>query len=818
MRAFACLALLASAAACIKEPCRAGTVYVTVEFLDSWDRVDGVAIRYQLDDGPLTDINPPVTRPAGKDRGGLELQVKDYAKYKKLTLHWAPTKGNVIVGDWQSKSGTLASSTCGLATLSVGSARRDAGTGMAPDSIRADSGAPDAMADLGTDVSDLGPSTGPDAQPDASPDLAPDLAPDGESDALPDLGVELGRDSPPDSGPDAMPDRLPPISIDVMPKLDFGPDSPLGLDSRPEVPLIVGDPPDMGRDIVASPDLMDALLTTVGTTSLAFGSIPVGSSSSVQGITITNRGQRTSGTIVLSSNSTDFVVTASPVGDCQYSVLEAGASCTIAIFFRPTAIGDRSSTVGFSAGTPGTSGSVSLFGTGIAGATLNVAPGGYTFPDTAVGSVSSNVIFTVTNSAGSTTDSGPMSISLVGPNAADFMVVANACTAPLVQGATCSIALTFTPTAKGQRTAQLNVVSSKATAASASLSGLGLPQIEIVPESSPGFDFGQTPVTVAGTTIIYDVWVRGAGAQTTNTLSVALVDPATPPNFVMATDTCSANPAKSPSLSFPACQLSVQFYPQAGKGVKTATLTVLGSSGSMDQKTLTGTATSPLAFFPGALDFGQVAVGYASQSYTFTLLNSGSLAQGPLVQAMGGSDATQFALVSDTCSGQVLSGGASCEVRINFSPTTLGSRTATYSMASGGEAATIALRGQAVAAPVLSVTPSPYDFGSVARGSKGGFVAFTVSSTGSTLATGPIFYQLTGGADSDFELANGGNTLYGTCGISGGAQLQPAQLCTIKAAFAPTSATTLGTRATTLRVQASPGGVVDVPLTATAIP
>lgn len=553
IRSIAGLVLCASAISCIKEPCRPGTVYVTIAFVDRWEEVDGVALKYQLDDGPSYDVQPAVTRPVGADRGSLELRVKDYAKHTELILQFAPTKQGVVVGDWRSKIGALTSYDCAVADLTVQIIRSDAGAGP-------DVGVGDATADLAADAGDAGWG---EAMPDASSDPASDDEPDGGTDTLPD--------AQPDETPDVIQMVSPDLERDRPPRIDVGIDG-----GRYRVDTSTID--QSGRD------LADAFLTA-DTTSLDFGSIPVGSVSAVQSFVITNLGQQPSGALALRSYSADFEVLTGLASDCVsgMTTLSPGSSCTVRIAFHPSVVGDRSSSLRYSS-----EGTVSLIGSGFLSAVLNVIAATYTFPDTPVGT-GATLAFTVVSSSDSPTETGALTISMEGVT--DFAIVANSCTASLPPGASCMVVVRFTPIAEGPRLAQLNVVSPAGTT-STMLDGFGVSQIEIVPNPAPvspdtGFDFGQWPLGTAGQIKTYDVWARGA-AQTV--LTVTLTDPNLPPNFQKVADTCSTDPVKTPNPSAPVCQISVQFFPQSGTGAMWATLSVAGSAGGSDVRTLTGTS------------------------------------------------------------------------------------------------------------------------------------------------------------------------------------------------------------------------------------
>jgi formylglycine-generating enzyme len=124
-RGLFCVALLVACASCVKEhKCRDGTVFLTVKFLDSSDLVDGLALSYLLDteSGTPTPIFPassPLMRPSGKNQGGFELQIANYAGHQSLVLQYVPTKNTSPVGDWQNDTITLDPG-CTTSTLQVG--------------------------------------------------------------------------------------------------------------------------------------------------------------------------------------------------------------------------------------------------------------------------------------------------------------------------------------------------------------------------------------------------------------------------------------------------------------------------------------------------------------------------------------------------------------------------------------------------------------------------------------------------------------------------------------------------------------------------
>lgn len=143
---------LVAGLACVKNhPCRENTVMVEIAFADSRDRVDGVALRYGLDDGPMLPLQP-IARPTGVDQDRLELEVKSYATHHTLHLQFVPLLAGTTVGAWQEQSMALRPG-CTTAKLVVviepGDPPLDAGpidtAGTTPDALwpRGEAGAGD---------------------------------------------------------------------------------------------------------------------------------------------------------------------------------------------------------------------------------------------------------------------------------------------------------------------------------------------------------------------------------------------------------------------------------------------------------------------------------------------------------------------------------------------------------------------------------------------------------------------------------------------------------------------------------------------------
>jgi hypothetical protein len=109
---------------------------------------------------------------------------------------------------------------------------------------------------------------------------------------------------------------------------------------------------------------------TLSSSSLAFGSIVQGLTSTPQTVSFTNKGlnQLTNLAFAITgANAGDFAVNSSTT--CS-STLAAGATCTITVVFAPTAVGSRNAAISVSYGGIGSPLSATLQGTGVAPLTI----------------------------------------------------------------------------------------------------------------------------------------------------------------------------------------------------------------------------------------------------------------------------------------------------------------------------------------------------------------------------------------------------------------------------------------------------------------
>jgi hypothetical protein len=181
--------------------------------------------------------------------------------------------------------------------------------------------------------------------------------------------------------------------------------------------------------------------------SLTFANQLVGTISSAQTVTLSNTG---SAGLNIGSIATagDYTQT----NNCGGS-LDAGTSCSINVIFKPANTGARAGTLSVTDNASGSPQKAALTGTGVIAA-VNLAPTSLNFGKIPVGTTSTPMTVTLSN-----TGTGTLLISsmaLTGPNPADYAQTNN-CGGSVDPGANCTITITFTPGATGNRTSTLAI-------------------------------------------------------------------------------------------------------------------------------------------------------------------------------------------------------------------------------------------------------------------------------------------------------------------------------------------------------------------------
>jgi hypothetical protein len=197
---------------------------------------------------------------------------------------------------------------------------------------------------------------------------------------------------------------------------------------------------------------------TLAPPSLAFGNQNVGSTGATQMLTLTNSGSAplTLGAVAVAGpHAGDFARS----GTCTAALVVApNGNCTVVLAFTPAAVGARSATVSVTSNAPGSPHTASLAGTGVSSALgLSVGASALAFGNQAVGSSSAAQTVTLTNTGGAAL--AIASITVTGANPTEFSRAGTCAAGPLASGASCTLDVSFTPTAAGARSAAVSIAS-----------------------------------------------------------------------------------------------------------------------------------------------------------------------------------------------------------------------------------------------------------------------------------------------------------------------------------------------------------------------
>jgi hypothetical protein len=402
-----------------------------------------------------------------------------------------------------------------------------------------------------------------------------------------------------------------------------------------------------------------------------------------------------------------------------------------------------------------------------AGANLTMAtasPNSLVFPSQSMETASGAMAVTLANTGSLALT--PASIAVSG----DFSETDNCQNATVAGGASCSIQVTFTPTAMGSRTGQMiiyaNVYGGQLVVA---LSGTGsaaeavtLSPAAISFDPAPGQTSASPPVAVGTTSGLFQVEAGNSGSTAVSITSVSI----TPP-FAIASNSCGTTSLAADTD----CQMQLTFTPTQ-EGAAAGTLTLVDGAGTQTVQ-LSGFGYSPPtdSLYPLALAFPPTAVGQSSSALTVNLTNTGDLALTSIAANVSAGFQT-----SNTC-GTQLAGHSVCTVSVVFAPAQLGSQTGVLTIADALRTQTVALSGTGVQPATLSANPVSLTFASQNVGVASAPQTLTITNTGGVAAAN-VGFQITG--------ANAGSFATGTTTCA--ATLAAGGSCTVQVIFSPLTA------------------------------
>src|SRR5450432_3890625 len=269
---------------------------------------------------------------------------------------------------------------------------------------------------------------------------------------------------------------------------------------------------------------------------LQFPVQPVGVASQPQTVLLRNLGS-TSLSIASITTAGDFAET----DDCSPGVPAAG-SCTFSVTFTPTSLGARNGAIVIEDNAVGSPHKVNLSGSAI-GATVTLSPTIVTFASQQIGTTSTAQTITLTNS-------GNAALTISGMQMIGDYAQTNNCPASLNASASCTVSVTFTPTAAGARNGAL-AISDNATSS---------PQSVNLTAVGSDFAVGSSPTSAtvkAGSIASYGLTISPQGGSFSSAVRL----------------TCGTLPAKA------ACTFSPSsLTPGGNSATSTLTISTTGST------------------------------------------------------------------------------------------------------------------------------------------------------------------------------------------------------------------------------------------------
>ncbi len=482
--------------------------------------------------------------------------------------------------------------------------------------------------------------------------------------------------------------------------------------------------------------------------SVAFGNVPVGTSSS-NSETLTNTGGSPITISQISATGTGFSINALtlPV------TLQSNQSVTFATNFAPTSAGAASGALNIVSTAANSTLNIALTGTGQSAGALSSNPNSANFGSVTVGN-NETVSVSVTNTGGTS-----ITISSAAATGSGFSVTAPSLPIALSPGQSAPFKVIFTPSTTGPANGALTIYSSASNATlPIALSGTGAAQGQL--GSNPS-SLGFGPIQINTSKSLSGSLTNSGG--TSLTISAASASGAGFSLSGLALP-LTLNPGQSTSFT-------VLFNPAtSGAASGNLSITSTGSDANLNiPLSGTGMTQGALAASPANLAFGNVQVG-SSTNLNATLTNSG----GSSLTISSATASAGFSL-SGLALPLTLNAGQSTTFTVVFNPTASGAANGSVSIVSTASDSnlSIPLSGNAAAPGTLASNPTTIAFGNVQAG--------TTTNLSETLTN-------TGGSSVTISQANLTGALFSISGLTLPLTLTANQSVTFTASFAPSSA------------------------------
>lgn len=425
-----------------------------------------------------------------------------------------------------------------------------------------------------------------------------------------------------------------------------------------------------------------------------------------------------------------------------------------------------------------------------------LSPASLTFANQPIGTVSNVQTVVVGNAASAT---GPLVLGTISTTAgSDFAIAGGGCQASMTlpAGASCTVALTFSPTVAGTRSATLTVAHNGLGGGSTvSLAGAGgdtAPTLTLAPTE---LSYSQTVGTSSDT---QRVVVGNTGAANLVFAAITLTGANAADFAIDAGSSCSTGAVVASGSN---CNIDIRFTPAAA-GTRSATLSLQHNAGTGSSSvTLSGRgnagATAGLALDATLIDLGTQAIGLAGTPRTLTVSNNGQANLQLNAISVSGPNASEIVMGGSCAPGIPVLPKASCTVTLALLPTALGTRSASLDLASNAPigTASVSLTGEAVAtpAPYITLSQAALGFGRVTIGTPSVARSATLGNSGSAaLAISSIV-----STSSEFAVSH-------DCPAS----LPAGAACTVSAIYTPSAANAAESIVISSNAFSSPNSIV----------
>ena len=365
-------------------------------------------------------------------------------------------------------------------------------------------------------------------------------------------------------------------------------------------------------------------------------------------VTITNGGNATlhvTGVTFAGTNPTDFALASDT---CTGTTVAISATCAVGVTFTPSGTGVRQANLQIADNASGSPQILALIGSGLAASTpaVTITPASpVMFPSTAQGVASAPVVVTVTNSGNAALNIS--AVAITGANAGDFAVATNTCTSGAIAAtASCTISITFTPTAVGLRQAGLQITDN----------AVGSPQLVALSGMGTSSSGNGLAVTITPAKLIFAGSTQGTTSSPMNLsvtnsgnaplhISSVVSGGANVSEFVNLASSCTA--AIAPNAN---CVIAVSFAPlsPASATNRTETITLTDDATNSPQIVMVAGTVNASAFTLTSPSTALSATVTAGQTAQYSLqLTPGAAYSGTVTMACSGAPATTSCTVAN---------------------------------------------------------------------------------------------------------------------------------------------------------------------------